>query len=57
MKKEMTRQELITRIASDYGYGPAVSEQFSTEILRRALYSSIGACNYVTTLLKIEYKE
>lgn len=55
MKKELTRQELIDIIASDYGYGPAVTEQFSTEVLRRVFYSSIGAFYYITTLLKMKY--
>ncbi len=49
----MTRQELITRIASDYGYGPAVTEQFSTEMLRRAFYSTIGAYEYINSLIKL----
>ena len=37
---EMTREQLIKRFASDWGFGPNVTEQFTTDVLRKACKSS-----------------
>lgn len=38
--KEMTRQQLIERFSSDWGFSSEVTEKFDTEVLRKACESS-----------------
>jgi hypothetical protein len=34
MKKELTREQMIKLIASDYGFGEEITKKIKTEILR-----------------------
>ncbi|NQY11719.1 MAG: hypothetical protein HRT71_19660 [Flavobacteriales bacterium] len=51
MNGEKTREELIEIIASDHGHGPEKTNQFSTETLRKAYNSDIGAFRYINNLI------
>ena len=40
MKKELTRKQMIELIASNYGYGPEVTNNIKTEILKEVCEST-----------------
>ncbi|WP_269684791.1 hypothetical protein [Flavobacterium lacustre] len=50
MKKELTREQMIALIASDYGYGKETTEKLKTEILRD-VYNSSQSHLYLKNLL------
>jgi len=47
MKKELTREQMIALIASDYGYGREVTNQLKTEVLE-------AVCNSKTPYLYLK---
>ena len=40
MKKNLTREQMIALIASDYGYGPETTNKLTTKVLRDTCKSS-----------------
>lgn len=50
MTKEKTRQELIDYISENNGYTSETTKQFTTEELRSAHNSNIGAYRYLQAL-------
>lgn len=53
MKKEKTREYLIKIFASDYGHGPEVTAQFTTDELRKA-FNSERPYEYIKALIELK---
>ncbi|MDD2984600.1 MAG: hypothetical protein PHQ74_14560 [Crocinitomicaceae bacterium] len=48
MKVEMTREQMIALIASDYGFGPETTNRLNTKVLQ-------DTCNSSTPYLYLRY--
>jgi hypothetical protein len=55
MKPKLSREELIKIFASDYGYGPDVTNHLTTEHLQQA-YESESPYNYIKAYLSVSKK-
>jgi len=52
MKKEMTREEMIALIKSDYGFGPEITGRLTTETLKDVCNSNTPYL-YLKNLLEL----